>query len=108
MPNGVDTVEWHAMSDERRAQFMRDKRKQEAFKTEMCKGFIRTGYCRYGAECRFAHFQEELRVRPVYSLKKIMLIFFCFQNKNFKFFKLFFNLFKENWRVKKSLSKGSG
>lgn len=53
------------MSDERRAQFMRNKRKQEAFKTEMCKGFIRTGYCRYGVTCRFAHFQEELRVRAV-------------------------------------------
>lgn len=53
------------MSDERRSQFMREKRKGEAYKTELCKGFIRSGYCRYGEDCRFAHFQEELRVRSV-------------------------------------------
>lgn len=65
MISGVNASEWHSMSDERRSQFMREKRKREAFKTEMCKGFLRTGFCRYGTNCRFAHSPDELRLRPV-------------------------------------------
>lgn len=33
------------------------------YKTELCKSFTETGYCRYGAKCQFAHGKEE--VRPI-------------------------------------------
>ena len=73
MVNGIQSNLWHSMSDERRSQFMREKRKGEAYKTELCKGFIRSGYCRYGEDCRFAHFQEELRVRSIHPKFKTEL-----------------------------------
>jgi len=64
--------QWFAMSDERRATYMREKRKQEAYKTEMCKMFLRTGgFCHYTAiGCRFAHHEDELRLRPVHPKYK--------------------------------------
>ena len=31
------------------------------YKTEMCRSFEETGYCRYGTKCQFAHSQAELR-----------------------------------------------
>ena len=33
---------------------------EEKYKTEMCKNWIETGFCRYEQKCRFAHGQEEL------------------------------------------------
>uniref|UniRef100_A0A915EHK9 Uncharacterized protein n=1 Tax=Ditylenchus dipsaci TaxID=166011 RepID=A0A915EHK9_9BILA len=47
--NGIPALEWHSMSDVRRDMYMKEKRKDEAFKTSMCKGFIHTGFCRYGS-----------------------------------------------------------
>jgi len=34
------------------------------YKTELCKSFNRTGYCRYGLKCQFAHGIQELRPSP--------------------------------------------
>ncbi len=34
---------------------------EELFKTELCRSFETTGACKYGAKCRFAHGQHELR-----------------------------------------------
>jgi hypothetical protein len=31
------------------------------YKTEMCRAFTETGYCKYGFQCQFAHYGEELR-----------------------------------------------
>ena len=33
---------------------------EEKYKTEMCKNWIETGFCRYEQNCRFAHGQHEL------------------------------------------------
>ncbi|KAL6761375.1 hypothetical protein V8C86DRAFT_2433010 [Haematococcus lacustris] len=39
--------------------------KQHAlYKTEMCKGWMENGTCRYGHKCQFAHGAEELRLVP--------------------------------------------
>ncbi|GFH20116.1 CCCH-type Zn-finger protein [Haematococcus lacustris] len=39
--------------------------KQHAlYKTEMCKGWMEAGTCRYGHKCQFAHGAEELRPVP--------------------------------------------
>lgn len=34
------------------------------YKTELCRGWIETGTCRYGSKCQFAHGREELRPVP--------------------------------------------
>jgi hypothetical protein len=34
------------------------------YKTELCRSFNRTGYCRYGLRCQFAHGIHELRPSP--------------------------------------------
>lgn len=36
----------------------------ELYKTELCRSFNRTGYCRYGLKCQFAHGIQELRPSP--------------------------------------------
>jgi hypothetical protein len=61
------------MSDEQRAVYMKEKRKRDAFKTEMCKAFLRQGHCQFGNDCRFAHRTEELRVRSVHPRYKTEL-----------------------------------
>src|SRR4051812_46740330 len=33
----------------------------DLFKTELCRSYESTGACKYGAKCRFAHGQAELR-----------------------------------------------
>ena len=46
---------------------------QQNYKTEFCKKFQSTGYCPYGAKCRFAHRKEELITRiqgPNYKKEK--------------------------------------
>ena len=46
---------------------------QQNYKTELCKKFQSTGYCPYGAKCRFAHRKEELITRiqgPNYKKEK--------------------------------------
>ncbi|KAH9254206.1 hypothetical protein BASA81_007795 [Batrachochytrium salamandrivorans] len=42
----------------------------EKFKTEMCRKFSQTGFCRYGDQCQFAHGVGELRVLPKHPLYK--------------------------------------
>eukprot|EP01090_Pellita_catalonica_P001020 TRINITY_DN10750_c0_g1_i1.p1 TRINITY_DN10750_c0_g1~~TRINITY_DN10750_c0_g1_i1.p1 ORF type:complete len:242 (+),score=25.22 TRINITY_DN10750_c0_g1_i1:43-768(+) len=39
----------------------REITQQNLYKTELCKPFERSGTCRYGAKCQFAHGQAELR-----------------------------------------------
>ena len=34
---------------------------QNLYKTELCRSYEETGYCRYGPKCQFAHGQAELR-----------------------------------------------
>jgi len=34
---------------------------QNLYKTELCRSFVETGTCRYGAKCQFAHGKNELR-----------------------------------------------
>jgi len=34
------------------------------YKTELCRSFNKTGYCRYGLKCQFAHGIQELRPSP--------------------------------------------
>eukprot|EP01029_Cantina_marsupialis_P014026 TRINITY_DN3106_c0_g1_i1.p1 TRINITY_DN3106_c0_g1~~TRINITY_DN3106_c0_g1_i1.p1 ORF type:complete len:291 (+),score=93.77 TRINITY_DN3106_c0_g1_i1:55-873(+) len=34
------------------------------YKTELCKGFLTTGSCRYGSKCQFAHGLNELKQTP--------------------------------------------
>eukprot|EP00475_Leptophrys_vorax_P011258 TRINITY_DN1777_c0_g1_i1.p1 TRINITY_DN1777_c0_g1~~TRINITY_DN1777_c0_g1_i1.p1 ORF type:complete len:582 (-),score=144.25 TRINITY_DN1777_c0_g1_i1:73-1818(-) len=43
-----------------------DKRSPDPklYKTELCRSFNRTGYCRYGLKCQFAHGIHELRPSP--------------------------------------------
>eukprot|EP00899_Mesostigma_viride_P029424 jgi/Mesvir1/9667/Mv12152-RA.1 len=36
-------------------------RNNQLYKTELCRSFSETGFCRYGAKCQFAHGGEELR-----------------------------------------------
>ena len=50
------------MTDKERDEFLKIKRRQEAFKTAICQAFQKTGECRYGNECRFAHDNKELRL----------------------------------------------
>ena len=39
-------------------------KKISLYKTELCRTFEETGYCRYGTKCQFAHDRGELRVIP--------------------------------------------
>ncbi|KAL9242051.1 hypothetical protein vseg_016094 [Gypsophila vaccaria] len=43
------------------------------YKTELCKSWEDSGYCRYGSKCQFAHGKEELRTFPnrLRNLKKL-------------------------------------
>eukprot|EP00742_Colponemidia_sp_Colp-10_P000214 GILJ01000242.1.p1 GENE.GILJ01000242.1~~GILJ01000242.1.p1 ORF type:complete len:222 (+),score=16.76 GILJ01000242.1:247-912(+) len=39
------------------------------FKTELCKNFIKTGVCRFGKKCAFAHGEHEMRPKKHVSTK---------------------------------------
>lgn len=39
-------------------------KKISLYKTELCRTFEETGYCRYGVKCQFAHDKSELRIIP--------------------------------------------
>ncbi|KAJ3281951.1 hypothetical protein HK104_011176 [Borealophlyctis nickersoniae] len=39
----------------------RDLKKLSLYKTELCRSWEETGYCRYGTKCQFAHSEVELR-----------------------------------------------
>ena len=64
---------------------------QQNYKTELCKKFQSTGYCPYGAKCRFAHRKEELITRiqgPNYKKEKCKSFYekgFCNYGQRCKF-----------------------
>lgn len=39
-------------------------KKISLYKTELCRSYEETGYCRYGNKCQFAHDSSELRIVP--------------------------------------------
>lgn len=65
MVNGILLCQWHGMSDETRHQYLRHKRLQENYKTQMCRQLMDFGGCPYGERCRFAHDAAELRPKTV-------------------------------------------
>uniref|UniRef100_A0A914ZXD1 C3H1-type domain-containing protein n=2 Tax=Parascaris univalens TaxID=6257 RepID=A0A914ZXD1_PARUN len=58
----ISQFEWQAMSDIERSTVQKERHKTNAYKTTLCREFRNTGECGYGAECRFAHGQSELRL----------------------------------------------
>ena len=56
---------WQSLSDHKRLEIMRDRRRRDAYRTEICKTFQRSGDCPYGVRCSFAHSQEDLGLRKV-------------------------------------------
>uniref|UniRef100_A0A1I7V4G3 Zinc finger protein n=1 Tax=Caenorhabditis tropicalis TaxID=1561998 RepID=A0A1I7V4G3_9PELO len=48
--------------DDLREELMRQKRKDDAFKTALCDAYKRNQTCSYGDQCRFAHGVHELRL----------------------------------------------
>uniref|UniRef100_A0AC35EWZ7 C3H1-type domain-containing protein n=1 Tax=Panagrolaimus sp. PS1159 TaxID=55785 RepID=A0AC35EWZ7_9BILA len=61
--NGL-TRHWRSLSDEERAVYLQNKRRETALKTSLCRYWNKYGYCCYGEQCRFAHGIDELRVPP--------------------------------------------
>lgn len=53
----------HASPAESAAQqaISREERMKFNFRTEMCGNYLKSGHCRYGPKCMFAHSKEELR-----------------------------------------------
>ncbi|CAD6192057.1 unnamed protein product [Caenorhabditis auriculariae] len=52
------------LPDDVREELMKQKRKDEAYKTALCESFRKTKTCAYGENCRFAHGVDELRLPP--------------------------------------------
>lgn len=48
--------------DDLREEMMRQRRKEDAFKTALCDAYKRSQACSYGDQCRFAHGVHELRL----------------------------------------------
>uniref|UniRef100_A0A8R1HRJ9 C3H1-type domain-containing protein n=1 Tax=Caenorhabditis japonica TaxID=281687 RepID=A0A8R1HRJ9_CAEJA len=51
-----------SIPDDLREELMRQKRKDDAFKTALCDSYRRNQTCSYGENCRFAHGVHELRL----------------------------------------------
>ncbi|KHJ85348.1 hypothetical protein OESDEN_14929, partial [Oesophagostomum dentatum] len=50
------------LADDEREELLRQKRKEDAYKTALCESWRRTQTCSYGKDCRFAHGVDELRL----------------------------------------------
>ncbi|CAB16528.1 C3H1-type domain-containing protein [Caenorhabditis elegans] len=57
------TVNPCTISDDVREEMMRLRRRENAFKTALCKTFQLTKACSYGEQCKFAHSVEELQLK---------------------------------------------
>jgi hypothetical protein len=57
----TEPLEFDLMEEEQLQKKAIDSR---LYKTELCRSFNRTGYCRYGLRCQFAHGIHELRASP--------------------------------------------
>jgi len=58
----IDPDTWHRLSDEEREEVLRRRRKEDAYKTALCKNYREGRACEYGDSCRFAHGVNELRL----------------------------------------------
>jgi len=47
--------------DEKAAKIEEELSRQNLYKTELCRSFVDTGFCRYGVKCQFAHGSHEIR-----------------------------------------------
>jgi len=47
--------------DEKAAKIEEELSRQNLYKTELCRSFVDTGFCRYGIKCQFAHGSHEIR-----------------------------------------------
>ncbi|KAI8811899.1 hypothetical protein BJ742DRAFT_106110 [Cladochytrium replicatum] len=57
----MDPALFGANTPSSRAGPDRESKKLNLYKTELCRSWEETGYCRYGGKCQFAHSETELR-----------------------------------------------
>jgi len=65
-----DNKAWNTLSvlitkksaeEEKAAKIEEELSRQNLYKTELCRSFVDTGFCRYGVKCQFAHGSHEIR-----------------------------------------------
>jgi butyrate response factor 1 len=65
-----NTQAWNTLSvliaqksaeEEKAAKIEEELSRQNLYKTELCRSFVDTGFCRYGVKCQFAHGSHEIR-----------------------------------------------
>jgi len=52
---------------------------KDRYKTELCRSWEETGYCRYGDKCQFAHGRQELRIVTRHHKVSFQLSFHSFE-----------------------------
>ena len=71
-PSGQDGLQpFHSIKPNNQTPFYSESnsllslpKKISLYKTELCRTFEETGFCRYGVKCQFAHDKSELRIIP--------------------------------------------
>lgn len=68
--DAANTQAWSAIStlivkksaeEEKAAKIEEELSRQNLYKTELCRSFVDSGFCRYGVKCQFAHGSHEIR-----------------------------------------------